>query len=180
MITAQSYAQLNPLKSDVFSNFMAHWVIKVAIWLLNSKPNVLCLCGQVYCFKSIDLAHTRTQRHFARPGIEPETFWLLARYPNRSATWLPDCLLHARPQYLLRRLCLETRVQLIWRTVDGSNPFTMSLTRSHSNSACEMFSFIHYAPSLRACAYARCDCLHSSPYQIKLVLQTDLDRERLL
>ena len=29
----------------------------------------------------------RTQRHLARPGIEPVTFWLLARFPNCSAIW---------------------------------------------------------------------------------------------
>ena len=31
----------------------------------------------------------RTQRHLACPWIKPATFWLLARFPNRSATWLP-------------------------------------------------------------------------------------------
>ena len=36
----------------------------------------------------------RTQRHFRRPGIEPPTFRLLAWFPYRSATWLPDSPTH--------------------------------------------------------------------------------------
>ena len=30
-----------------------------------------------------------TQRHLARLGVDTATFWLLARFPHRSATWLP-------------------------------------------------------------------------------------------
>ena len=29
----------------------------------------------------------RTQRQLARPGIKPATFWLIARFPYRSAIW---------------------------------------------------------------------------------------------
>ena len=33
------------------------------------------------------MACPRTQRNFARPGIEPTTFWFTAQLPNCSAIW---------------------------------------------------------------------------------------------
>ena len=34
----------------------------------------------------------RTQLHFARPGIELVSFWLVARFPNHSAIWPPHLM----------------------------------------------------------------------------------------
>ena len=38
--------------------------------------------------KSGEVPCPTTQRNLARPGIKSATFWLLARFPDRSATWL--------------------------------------------------------------------------------------------
>ena len=60
----------------------------------------------------------RTQRHLARPGIDPTTFWLIARLPNRSAIWPPYmCSAEGEALLITTSSVLPRKVKFIWGAV---------------------------------------------------------------